>query len=152
MRTLGRKLNPEGIITKPISYIDADYNLIDFVKTAPNIIQRYYENVDFQEVLIEIWRIIQATNKYINDQEPWVLKRNGDLARLHTVLYVMMESVRFIATLLIPVMPQTCEIILDQLNVPESQRTLSGLYFGELKSGILLGETNVILFQKVKAR
>merc|ERR1711966_617786 len=62
-------------------------------------------------------------NKYIDVQAPWVLKKT-DTERMRTVLYVLMEVMRHVA-------------ILDQLGVPQEERTFGNLGKDEFK--ILLG-------------
>lgn len=72
-----------------------------------------------------VWQLIAATNKYIVEVEPWTLakqaKEVGDQtahARLATSLYVMAESLRLIAHMLFPFLPQTAAAIAQQLGTP----------------------------------
>jgi len=65
--------------------------------------------------------VVRAANGYIDVQAPWSLKKT-DLARMGTVLYVLAETVRRVALLLQPVMPDSIGRMLDQLAVPEDKR------------------------------
>ena len=69
---------------------------------------------------------IVATNKYIDEQAPWVLRKT-DPARMATVLYVILEVLRYAAILYQPLIPESANKILDQLTVPESERTFAHL-------------------------
>jgi methionyl-tRNA synthetase len=65
---------------------------------------------------------IVAANKYIDEMAPWVL-RKSDPERMATVLYVIMEVLRYTAILYQPLIPESANMILDQLAVPVDERT-----------------------------
>jgi len=70
--------------------------------------------------------IVNDANKYIDDMEPWVLRKtNPD--RMAVVLYVLMEVLRHCAILYQPLMPSSANKILDLLTVPEEERTFDHL-------------------------
>ena len=69
---------------------------------------------------------IVATNKYIDEQAPWVLRKT-DPARMATVLYVILEVLRYAAILYQPLIPESANKILDQLTVPDNERTFAHL-------------------------
>lgn len=77
----------------------------------------------YVEVLVQQ---IVDTNKYIDDMAPWVLRKT-DPERMATVLYVIMEVLRFAAILYQPVIPESASKILDQLTVPANERTFAHL-------------------------
>ena len=70
--------------------------------------------------------MIWETNKYIDDMEPWVLRKT-DPERMATVLYVIMEVLRFSAILYQPLIPSSANKILDQLTVPDDERSFEHL-------------------------
>lgn len=80
----------------------------------------------FHEMLENIWQVIRAANGYVDRQAPWALRKT-DPARMASVLYVLAETVRRIALLLQPVMPDSMARMLDQLAVPGSERSFDGL-------------------------
>src|SRR5690606_27647955 len=50
------------------------------------------------------FRLVDATNQYIAESEPWVLARDaGSAGRLSQVLYDVSEALRIAAVLLLPV-------------------------------------------------
>ena len=66
--------------------------------------------------------MIWEANKYIDTMAPWALKKT-DPDRMATVLYVILEVLRYSAILYQPVIPASANNILDQLTVPEDERT-----------------------------
>ena len=70
--------------------------------------------------LDEIWKVVDRANKYIDETTPWVLAKNDeDKPRLGTVMYNLAETIRIIAALLSPFMPDTSAKIAAQLNASE---------------------------------
>lgn len=65
---------------------------------------------------------IVDTNKYIDEMAPWALRKT-DPARMATVLYVIMEVLRYSAILYQPLIPGSANRILDLLTVPNDERT-----------------------------
>ncbi len=115
---------------------------LDFKK-----IDSYIEKRELHNALNEIWRFINFANKYINDKTPWSIK---DKKELEVVLYNLAESLRFIAILLKPFMPQTSAEIASQLGIKEFGKQ----GFKQLKFGLLRGKVSKpkILFKKIELR
>ena len=69
------------------------------------------------DALESIFNLAKRCNKYIDETSPWVLAKDEEKKdRLATVLYNLLEGIRFIATLLSPFMPDTADSIFSQLN------------------------------------
>jgi methionyl-tRNA synthetase len=59
------------------------------------------------EAIAHVWRLVDALNLYITEQEPWVLaKDEAQAARLDQVLATAAHGLGALAVLLAPVMPQ----------------------------------------------
>ncbi len=80
----------------------------------------------FHEGLEEIWKVIRAANGYIDRQAPWALNKT-DKTRMGKVLRVLVDTLRVVATLLQPVMPDSMARMLDQLGVPPDARHFADL-------------------------
>ena len=89
-------------------------------------------------VLADIWAVVAEANRYFANNEPWKLSKS-DPARRDTVLYVTIETVRQIAILTQPVMPQAMARLLDLLAVPADERNFAALgEAGRLVAGTAL--------------
>lgn len=78
------------------------------------------------KVIEQIWQVIAEANRYVDDQKPWSLKTENP-KRMATILYVLAETIRQIALLTQPFVPNASERILDQLGVSPDQRTFADL-------------------------
>ena len=98
------------------------------------------ESYRISDALAAIFKMLGRANKYIDETTPWILaKDESKRERLGTVLYNLLETVRFGAVLLTPFMPDTAGKILAQLSSDlSSYETISA--FGALRCGVPLGE------------
>ena len=68
------------------------------------------------DALEVVFDMLSRANKYIDETTPWVLaKDESKRERLGTVLYNLLETIRWGAVMLTPFIPATCEEILAQL-------------------------------------
>lgn len=100
-----------------------DDELIGMVKGLREKYETEMEAYAFQNALIEIFKIISRSNKYIDETAPWTLGKDpSQKDRLASVLYNLLEAIRVCAVLLTPFIPETVEKILDQIGAPQEGR------------------------------
>ncbi|MBQ4569395.1 MAG: methionine--tRNA ligase [Ruminococcus sp.] len=79
-------------------------------------VDEYIEKTQINNALAEIFKVVSRANKYIDETTPWVLgKDETKKARLATVLYNLLESVRIATTLLSAFMPTTMPKVFEQI-------------------------------------
>lgn len=74
-----------------------------------------YETLRFNQGCEEILALVRASNKFIDDQAPWSLFKQGQQAQVEGILYAVLESVRLSAYLLSPIIPNLSSRIYEQL-------------------------------------
>ena len=99
-----------------------DEELLSKAQDLKQICGEAIANQSIHKYVAAIISIIWDANKYIDVMEPWVLKKT-DPDRMKTVLYVVMEVLRYAALLYQPLIPESADKILDQLTVPKDKRT-----------------------------
>ena len=103
---------------------DADCDLKTMASTLRDRYEAEMERFQFQNALEQIFKTIQRANKYIDENAPWTLaKDQGNRARLATVMYNLLETVRICAVLLTPFIPDSAEKIFDQIGACPCCRT-----------------------------
>ena len=103
-----------------------DAGLLDAAAALPGRLRACMDQQTFHEALEEVWKVIRAANGYIDRQAPWVLART-DKERMGTVMRVLADTLRVVATVLQPFMPESMGRMLDQLGVPPGARMLADL-------------------------
>jgi methionyl-tRNA synthetase len=144
----------QGEIPGPSDREAADQELADSALRVAREMEKLFGELSFHKALVAIWELINQANKYIASMAPWALAKDpGKAGRLNTVLYQLLEVLRFVAVLISPFMPQTAEKIQRQLGIAEGAgQNLAGLQkWGELNPGgkVQKGES---LFPRVEEK
>lgn len=140
-----------GLITNPKVNAPVDEELISLALDTPKRVEKKMNELRVGDAIDEIFTLLRRTNKYIDETTPWVLgKDETQKERLATVLYNLLESIRFAAVLLESYMPETSEKILDALGT--KQRTLESLQsFGNLETEGHVAAKMEMLFARIDA-
>jgi methionyl-tRNA synthetase len=120
----------------PALFTAEDQTLLDHAATLLPLLRAAFDRQLFHEGLEIVWQVVRAANGYVDRQAPWSLKTK-DVDRMGTVLYVLAETVRRIALVLQPVMPESMASLLDQLAVPATERGF-GSFDHPLRPGSVL--------------
>ena len=95
---------------------DADCDLKTMASTLRDRYETEMEHFQFQNALEQVFKTIQRANKYIDENAPWTLAKDpANRARLATVMYNLLETIRICAVLLTPFIPDSAEKIFDQI-------------------------------------
>ncbi len=139
----------DGIVTNPQVNEPVDDELKEIALAMPKKVQAYMDEFKASKSLDEIFVLLRRTNKYIDDTMPWALaKDESKKDRLATVLYNLIEAIRFAAIALEPYMPSTSTKILDQINT--DQRNFLDLNtFGLYQEGTKVTEKPQQLFARL---
>ena len=135
----------DGTLPEERAFDPAD----DELKAMAGALRETYEkNMDAfatQTALIEVFKVVSRANKYIDETAPWVLaKDEANRARLATVMYNLLETVRICTVLLQPFTPESCARIFDQIGASGAEITWdSAAAFGALSKAVMVkkGET-----------
>lgn len=134
-----------GDVAEPI-----DDELKTFALDTVKKIEKCFETYRVADAVEAVLNLAKRSNKYIDETTPWALaKDEASLPRLGTVLYNLLEAIRYIAVLLSPFMPETSEKIFAQMNCDiKDYDSLEN--FGALKSGEKVGKAEA-LFARIDA-
>ena len=107
----------DGVITNPGVKEPVDDELSNLATSTIAKVEELIAQYRISDALETIIALAKRSNKYIDETMPWALAKDEDKKdRLATVLYNLLESIRFTAVLLSPFMPETSEKIFAQLN------------------------------------
>ncbi len=99
-----------------------DEELIAMAKALRGVYEENMEHFGTQQALIEVFKVISRANKYIDETTPWVLaKDESKRARLATVMYNLLETLRITVSLLVPFIPESCEKAFAQIGATAEQ-------------------------------
>jgi methionyl-tRNA synthetase len=94
-----------------------DRELTEIAASIPAKIDEDLAALAFTKYLQDVWAMVMRANRYVEENAPWALAKNNDMARLGSVLYNLSESLRLIGLYLYPVMPSTSQKIWSALGI-----------------------------------
>lgn len=137
-----------GVIPASAGDEGTDCELKEAITKAINSFKTNMDNYHIADAIDAVYTMLRRANKYIDETTPWVLaKDEANKARLGTVIYNLLETIRIAAVLLTPAIPATCESIFAQIATDKNDYA-SIETFGALESGKTLGEA-AMLFSRI---
>ncbi len=135
-----------GQIKKQGTVTDLDRDLIRCAQDTVKAVHDDMLSLHIADAVEAILSLARRCNKYIDETTPWALAKNEEnMDRLGSVLYNLLEAIRYIGVLLESFLPDTSKAILDQLGCAQEGRTLESLEtFGFFKEGDKVGEPKVL--------
>jgi methionyl-tRNA synthetase len=110
---------------------EADVALRKALTSSKEKVYGHYDDYSLNRALEEIWVYLNAVNKYLAENEPWILaKDNSKRTRLGRVLFQATAAIRTIAFMVYPVMPESAAKIWEYLG---EKRQITGTSFTELR-------------------
>ncbi|HBL29343.1 MAG TPA: methionine--tRNA ligase subunit beta [Acidobacteria bacterium] len=103
------------------------------------------DELAFSRALEALWKLLNEASQYLMTREPWkVVKEEGPSERLSRILWNGLESVRIVATGLLPFMPRVAPQVLAAIGVTDVPASWSALEWGATPNGAELPEPKPI--------
>ncbi|MEO2065159.1 MAG: class I tRNA ligase family protein, partial [Desulfurobacteriaceae bacterium] len=96
---------------------DLDVKIKNKASATLKAVAQMIPKAELSKALDEIWQFVGFVNYYIDRRAPWTLNKEGKDQELDTVLYNMVESLRFITAFLYPYMPSSAQRMADLLRL-----------------------------------
>ena len=126
----------------------ADDAIAELARTVIKDFDTYFEQFQFSRALESAWSLVGAVNKYLVENEPWVVAEKNDeasRARLGAILYTAAEALRLVTALVHPVIPESTAKIWTQLGLHDIRKCKpTDLQWGQLKPGTRLGKVEPV--------
>ena len=106
---------------------------------CPAAVEKKMDTLHVADAIDEVFALLRRSNKYIDETMPWALaKDESKKERLGTVMYNLLEAIRFAAVELKPYLPDTADKIFAQLGIEnkgvESLASFDGMQAGQARS------------------
>lgn len=93
----------------------SQYELVQMAQTAGERSAVAYESLNFSVACSIALSLVQVGNRFISEQAPWSLYKQGKQELVEQTLYIILESVRLSAYLLSPIVPNLSSRVYQQL-------------------------------------
>ncbi|MGD9627912.1 MAG: methionine--tRNA ligase [Pyrinomonadaceae bacterium] len=145
------KIAEENYIHARRAGLDPDGGeIVSVVERARDEFIRRFDNFEFSQALEVLWAVIARIDKMISDAKPWVLIKDEQQAEtLNAVLYRAAETLRWLAVMLHPVMPDATTKIYRQLGLQDELISVDPavLAWGGLVPGTAIGKSESVFPQ-----
>ena len=122
-----------------------DDDLIAMATALRAKVDECVDNVTLNNALAEIFKVISRANKYIDETQPWILgKDETRKARLASVLYNLLDTIRITSTLLSAFMPTTMPIVWEQIGANGCTTYDNADKFGILPANVTVHKGEII--------
>ncbi len=112
-----------------------DYNFYNFFISKYDLINNYFLNFNYYKVILEINKLVNLINKYINNYKPWIVCKNiKKKYELHKFCTTIINVFAIISIYLSPIIPNIFNKIQKFLNIK--------LYWRKIKIPILNHKIN----------
>jgi methionyl-tRNA synthetase len=101
----------QGQIPRPSQYLPADEEIRKEATRCAEAVWQNVEKINLNQAIDQVMALVRSTNRYVENQAPWALAKDGKKDRLATVLYTSCETLRIVGILFYPVLPQKCQRI-----------------------------------------
>jgi len=142
------KNNCDNKVVKTNKISESDKKLTEQTNVLTKDLKKEMNNQNLNNYIKSVINVSFLTNKYINDEEPWKLKKNN-VEKMYNVLHMSLEQIAKISILLNPIIPNASSKVLSALNIDNKMRNytfLDGSYL--IADTVQISELG-ILFKKI---
>ena len=111
---------------------------LETVKT----VKHHFDYFEVQEAAQKIIELVDVTNKYVTDNAPWTLAKEGNMEKCGVVLTNVLQVMTVIASLIYPYCPNIAKAMAEQLSYDLSIK-LDDITCDSLKAGHLIDKENI---------
>jgi len=113
--------NFDGKMPKPDHMEPLDMELIAQARKSTDAMKQAVDDMKLDRGIETVMNVVRAGNRYLEQTAPWTLAKNGETARLGTVLYTASEVLRIVSGLFMPLMPEKMSELRRTLGMTEEQ-------------------------------
>ena len=143
----GKISDDKLLLAKRVGFDTDETTVSGFVESMRDQFLLHFDNFAFSRALESAWAIIERTDRMITETKPWDLAKDENQRQtLHALLYRAAESLRWLAVLLHPIMPEATRRIYSQLGLSDSlgQTNPADLKWGDLPEGTRIGDVEPV--------
>ncbi len=116
--------------------------IFDKAKETIKVVKHHFDYYEVAEAALKIVELVDIINKYVTDNAPWTLAKVEKWDECAKVLYVVLESMCTIASLIYPYCPTIASAMAKQLKYDINTK-LDDITFDNIKAGKLISKEEI---------
>ncbi len=137
-----------GKVPVALEYTKADILLLEEITKFPSKIASSIEQYRFREALGELMNLARLGNKYLADNEPWILIKT-DEKRVQTIMNLSLQIVANLTVLMEPFLPFTSKKLGAMININKDLKWNDATRTDLLLAGHQINPSG-LLFEKIE--
>lgn len=137
-----------GKVPVASEYTKGDILLLEEISKFPDKIASSIENYRFREALAELMNLARLGNKYLADNEPWILIKT-DEKRVQTIMNLSLQIAANLSVLMEPFLPFSSKRLNKMLNLNQGLKWNDGKRTDLMLAGHQINEAS-LLFDKIE--
>ncbi len=105
-------------------------------------VKHHFDYMEVQEAALKINELVDVTNKYVTDNAPWTLAKEGQMEKCGEVLTNVLQVMTVISSLIYPYCPNIASRMAEQLSY-DLKTKLDDITCESLKAGHLIDKDNI---------
>ena len=146
--SMGNLLN--RTLSMLVKYFDGDVkaefkvksDLLDKALETVKAVKHHFDYYEVQEAAQKINELVDITNKYVTDNAPWTLAKEGQMDKCGEVLTTTLEIMCVISSLIYPYCPNIAKSMAEQLSYDLNTK-LDDITCDNIKVGHLIDKENI---------
>ena len=147
--SMGNLLN--RTLSMLVKYFDGDIKpefkvnspLIDKALSTVKDVMHHFDYFEIQEAAQKIMELVDETNKFVTDSEPWSLAKNGEMDKCGQVLTTVLEVMCIVSSLIYPYCPNIAQAMAEQLSYDLKSYKLQDIKNDNIKVGHLIDKADI---------
>jgi len=131
----------EGRVPSPGPMQSDDDELRSRIESLGPRMRELMDTLSFAHALESAWEVVRFGNLYLDHCAPWRIAKQGQMQRAHTVLYNVLETIRWLCVVLFPFIPEGTQKMWDQLGYLTplaNERLERASHWGLLRAGTMV--------------
>ena len=147
--SMGNLLN--RTLSMLVKYFDGDVKaefkvqseLFDKALETVKSVMHHFDYFEIQEAAQKIMELVDDTNKYVTDNAPWTLAKNGEMEKCGQVLTTVLDIMCIVSSLIYPYCPNIDESMAEQLSYDLKSVKLQDIKTDNVKVGHLIDKADI---------
>ncbi len=116
--------------------------LFDEAKKTIAEVKHHFDYYEVQEASLKIVELVDKANKFVTDNAPWTLAKEEKMTECGKVLYIVLETMCTIASLIEPYCPNIARRMASQLKYDINTK-YDDITFNNIKAGKLISKEEI---------
>ena len=133
----------DGVVQpKNFALVDGANEILKKALGTVKVVENHFNHFEVAEAAQEIIGIVDMTNKFVTDNAPWTLAKEGKMDECAQVLTVVLEVMCIVSALIYPYCPNIAKAMAKQLSFNLSVK-LDDLTADNIKEGKLISKEDI---------